>query len=120
MNKSKGIYAIIMAMSISILLGVVFFGFPKYRIYSATHIGKAELARAEGNRKIMVAQAEAERDAAKLRAEAIAIVGKAAKEFPEYRTQEFIGAFADAMQNGRIDKIIYIPTEANIPIIERP
>jgi len=57
-------------------------------------------------------------EAAELRAEAIRIVGAASKEFPEYRTQEFIGAFGEAMQNGNIQKIIYVPTEANIPIIE--
>ncbi len=52
------------------------------------------------------------------RAEAIKIVGQAAKDYPEYRNQEFIGAFAHAIQDGRISQIIYVPTEANIPITE--
>lgn len=111
---------------VTTLVGVAFFiilagmaGCPKYEVYSATHTGQAELARAEGNRKILILQAEAEKESAKLRAEAIEIVGKAAKEYPEYRTQEFIGAFAEALGSEKIEKIIYVPTEANIPIIER-
>jgi len=66
----------------------------------------------------MIQQAQAELDAASLRAEAISIVGKAAKDYPEYRKQEFIGAFAEALQKGTIQQIIYVPTEANIPILE--
>src|SRR3990172_1412618 len=80
--------------------------------------GQATLKRAEQEKQVMIEQARSELESAKLRADAIQIVGKAAKEYPEYRTQEFIGAFAEAMQNGAIDKIIYVPTEANIPITE--
>ena len=93
-------------------------GCPQYRVYEQRLHGEAELARAHANRQILVAQAEAERDSALLRAKAIEIVGKAAKEFPEYRQQEFIGAFAEAMHNGKISQIIYVPTEANLPILE--
>lgn len=93
-------------------------GCPQYKVYEQRLHGEAELARAHQNRQILVQQAQAEKEAATLRAEAIAIVGQAAKDFPEYRTQEFIGAFAEAMHNGRINQIIYVPTEANIPILE--
>ncbi|WP_312307640.1 hypothetical protein [Acinetobacter variabilis] len=44
--------------------------------------------------------------------------GQAAKDYPEYRKQEFIGAFGEALREGRIQQIIYVPTEANIPIVE--
>jgi hypothetical protein len=46
------------------------------------------------------------------------LIGEAAKKYPEYRTQEFIGAFAEAIKDGKIDQIIYVPTEAGIPIVE--
>ena len=42
----------------------------------------------------------------------------AAKDFPEYRMQEFLGAFGEALQSDNIDKIIFVPTEANIPVTE--
>ncbi|MEP2716982.1 hypothetical protein [Pseudophaeobacter sp.] len=91
--------------------------------------GIADLREAQQNRQILVEQAEAqrqvailkaegEREASKIRAEAIRIIGQAAKDFPEYRNQEFIGAFADALKDGSIHQVIYVPTEANIPILE--
>ena len=58
------------------------------------------------------------RDAAELRAEAIEIVGTAAQQFPEYRYQEYLGALGEALTNNYVDAIIYIPTEASIPITE--
>lgn len=61
---------------------------------------------------------QAELESAKLRAEAIQTIGKAAKDYPEYRKQEFIGAFGDALRDGKIQQIVYVPTEANIPVLE--
>lgn len=109
--------------------GILLGGCPVYNVWSAkmegeakialqTREGQAALAAAQSTRMVLVTQAEAEREAASKRAEAIAIVGKAAKEFPEYRQQEFIGSFAEALHNGKIAQIVYVPTEANIPIIE--
>ena len=89
-----------------------------YTVKQERLIGEAEFVRAEQNRRILVEQARAEKDAAKLRAEAIQIVGQAAKDFPEYRYQEFLGAFGEALQNDNFSKIVFIPTEANIPITE--
>lgn len=92
--------------------------YPKYNVYSQEMTGKAELARADQNRQILVTQAQAEKEAAQLRAEAIQIVGQAAHDFPEYRQQEFLGAFAEALKDGKMSQIIYVPTEANIPVME--
>jgi regulator of protease activity HflC (stomatin/prohibitin superfamily) len=104
-----------------LLLGVVaaaMVGCPQYEVYTKRLNGEALLAHAHAARQVLVQQAQAEKDAAALRAEAIKIVGQAAKDFPEYRHQEFIGAFAEALHSGRISQIIYVPTEANIPITE--
>lgn len=113
---------------ISIIVGVVIFvmvlifalmvGYRYYSVWSMEMQGKAKLAEATQSRQIQIEQARSEREAAALRAEAIAIVGKAAKEFPEYRLQEFLGAFAEALKEGSINQIMYVPTEANIPITE--
>lgn len=121
-ERSEAIATISWSMVGTVLLGgVVAFGMwgcPQYSVYSQRLDGEAVLSRAHAARQVLVTQAQAERDAALLRAEAIAIVGKAAQEFPEYRQQEFIGAFAEAMHSGRISQIIYVPTEGNIPITE--
>lgn len=113
---------------ISIIVGVVIFvmvlifalmvGYRYYSVWSMEMQGKAKLAEATQSRQIQIEQARSEREAAALRAEAIAIVGKAAKDFPEYRLQEFLGAFAEALKEGNINQIMYVPTEANIPITE--
>lgn len=104
-----------------LLAGIVtlcMWGCPRYEVYSMEQHGKAQLAQANQNREILVSQARAEKEAAQSRADAIKIMGQAAKDFPEYRQQEFIGAFAEAVKEGRISQIIYVPTEANIPITE--
>lgn len=89
------------------------------RVYTSRMAGQAAFAHSEAERKVLVSQAEAELEASKLRAEAIKIVGEMAQKYPEYREQEFIGAFGEALRSDKIDQIIYVPTEANIPIIER-
>lgn len=91
---------------------------PTYSVWQQEQTGKAKLARAAQERQIMVEQANAELEAAGIRAQAIELVGEMAAKYPEYRQQEFIGAFAEALKEGNIDQIYYIPTEAGIPITE--
>ncbi len=110
------IVCVMLAIAFFVLIWL--FAWPQYRVWQQGMEGKAALMRAEQEKQIEIEQAKAEVESARLRAEAIQIVGKASQDFPEYRTQEFIGAFAEAMKNGQIQKIIYVPTEANIPIIE--
>lgn len=100
-------------LTLSLLIGI-----PLYNVWNQGKVGEAALKRAESEKQIMIETAKAELESAKIRAEAINVVGKASKEFPEYREQEFIGAFGEAIKSGQIEQIIYVPTEANIPIIE--
>ena len=121
MNKQRGEGELVIVITVLFGIGLViglFLLWPQYNVYSQRLSGEAALAHAHAARQVLVQQAQAEKDSALLRAEAIAIVGKAAHDFPEYRNQEFIGAFAEAMHNGKINQIIYVPTEANIPILE--
>lgn len=110
---------IALAATLVILFFVaMFWGIPQWNVWRAGLSGEAVLMRAEQTKKVMIETARAERDAATLRAEAIAIMGEAAKKYPEYRQQEFIQAFGEALREGEIQQIIYVPTEASIPIIE--
>ncbi len=102
--------------ALGLILGSLFF-FPAWNVYRASKSGEAALMRAEQEKRILIEQARAEVEAAQLRAEAIAIVGQAAKEFPEYRVQEFIAAFGEALQSESIEKVIFVPTEAQIPLV---
>jgi len=117
MNKQNLVVVVVILGIICTVVGL-FLLWPQYNVYSQRLSGEAALAHAHAARQVLVQQAQAEKDSATLRAEAIAIVGKAAHDFPEYRNQEFIGAFAEAMHSGKINQIIYVPTEANIPILE--
>lgn len=112
--------AIIRDICFGTLVGVAatMYGCPQYNVWKQGLVGEAELRRAEQNRRILITQAQAEEEAAKSRAAAISIVGEMAHKFPEYRHQEFIGAFAHALQEGKINQIIYVPTEGNIPVLE--
>lgn len=91
---------------------------PWYKVWKLGMDGQARLAEAEQSKRIQIETAKAELDSARYRAEAIAVVGKAAKEYPEYRQQEYIAAFGEALKEGKMEQIIYVPTEANIPIME--
>lgn len=120
MNKTPNVSLIV---TISVLGLVAFVALlmavlPQYSVWQQGLAGEAALNRSVQEKQILIEQARAEVESAKLRAEAITIVGAAAKEFPEYRLQEFMGAFADALQNNSIQKMIFVPTEANIPITE--
>ena len=109
---------IMFGLGIIFLAGLGLFLTPQYCVWQQGLSGKASLEKASQTRQIMVEQARAEVDSAKLRAEAIKIVGQAAKDYPEYRLQEFLGAFGEALNSERIEQIIYVPTEAGIPVME--
>ena len=115
----KTIFLIIVSIVAGLgLIASLMFGLPIYGVWQQGLSGKANLAKAEQTRKILIEQAKAEKESASIRADAIQIIGQAAKDYPEYRLQEFMGAFAEALNSDKIEQIIYVPTEANIPIME--
>lgn len=135
-KQSKSSHIWIASFIIATLAVGCLWALPHYRVWSAGMAGQAILRQAEHEKlilleegkakleaatytkKILVEQAQAELEAANIRAQAIEIVGEMAQKYPEYRQQEFIGAFAEALQEGNVNQIIYIPTEAGIPITE--
>jgi hypothetical protein len=80
--------------------------------------GQANLRQATQERKMLVEAARGELMAAQAMADAIKTMGEAAREFPEYRQQMFIGALTAALANGSINRIIYLPVETQMPITE--
>jgi len=93
-------------------------GCPYYHVWQQGKSGEAALKKASQERQIIKERAKAELDAAKDTAESITIVGAAAQKYPEYRHQEFMSAFGDALQSDNSPiKLILVPTEANVPIL---
>jgi hypothetical protein len=110
--------------SIGVLVGSWCYFAPKYRVYSATMDGEAEYAQAEQNRRITVLEAESKLEAAKSLAnaeverakgvaQANAIIGESLKNNESYLRWLWI----ENLDKGN-NSVIYIPTEAGLPILE--
>jgi regulator of protease activity HflC (stomatin/prohibitin superfamily) len=119
MSDDKIIKLLVKVMAFAVLsIFLLTITIPIYKVWTAKMEGEAKLAHAEQERQIIVARAKAEQDAAEHTAAAIRIVGEMAQKYPEYRQQEYIQAFAEALTKGSIDQIVYVATEAGIPILE--
>lgn len=96
---------------------------PKYNVWSQEMAGKAEFAKAEQNRKIKIEEAKANLEAEKLNAQAEIERAKGAAKAIEIEngsiTPEYIQYLWVRQQGSLGDKtVIYIPTEASLPILE--
>lgn len=103
---------------VALLLGV-----PYYRVYSATMSGKAEFEQAQQNRRIKVEEAKANLEAEKLNAQAEIERAKGAAKAIEIEngslTPTYIQYLWVRQQNlNPGDKVIYVPTETGLPILE--
>lgn len=113
---------IILAFIGLLLLASLFWLWPTYKVWQLEMAGKAQLAEAEWSKQVQIEEAQANLEAEKLNAlseierakgmaEAINIEGGAL-------TTEYI-QYLWVRQNIFNDKTtIYIPTEANLPILE--
>lgn len=108
-----------------ILILAVLFGYPQYEVYRQSLKGEAELARATQNRQIRIQEAMAKKEAASLEAQAeierakgVAqankIIGDSLKGNEAYLRYLWI----QGLQEGATPQVIYVPTEAGLPILE--
>ena len=106
-----------------LLIVLIFVGIPMYRVWSQEMAGKAEFAKAEQNRKIKIEEAKANLEAEKLNAQAEIERAKGAAQAIEIENGKLTPAYIQYLwvrQQGTnsAEKIIYIPTEASLPILE--
>lgn len=99
------------------------FGLPWYNVWQQEMAGKAEFAKAEQNRKIMIEEARANLEAEKLNAQAEIERAKGAAEAIRIEngslTPTYIQYLWVRQQANLGDKtVIYVPTETNLPILE--
>lgn len=114
---------IISIVSTILLIVLIFVGIPMYRVWSQEMAGKAEFAKAEQNRKIKIEEAKANLEAEKLNAQAEIERAKGAAQAIEIENGKLTPAYIQYLwvrQQGSnsAEKIIYIPTEASLPILE--
>ncbi len=118
-----------------VLIATLMFVMPIYTVWSSTKAGEAELAQAQQNRQIKISEAEAaniaatsnaeaqikiakaqataEVERAKGVAQANAIIGDSLKGNEDYLRYLYITGLASSNNH-----VIYIPTEAALPILE--
>ena len=123
MYKLPTKYIVIAIVAVLAFVGIAMFGMPIYRVWSQEMRGKAQLAEAEQNRRIKVEEARANLEAEKLNAKAEIERAKGAAEAIKIEngtlTQTYIQYLWVRNQNNLNEKtVIYIPTEANLPILE--
>jgi regulator of protease activity HflC (stomatin/prohibitin superfamily) len=97
---------------------------PPYQVWEQEKAGEAELAKADSTRRIAVLEAQAILDSSKLKAqaeierakgvaEANKIIGTSLKNNEEYLRYLWVTNMSNTNK-----ETVYIPTEANIPIME--
>lgn len=99
------------------------YGCPRYNVWQQEMSGKAEFAKAEQNRRIKIEEAKANLEAEKLNAQAEVERAKGAAEAIKIENGSITPAYIQYLwvrqQSNLNDKtVIYIPTEANLPILE--
>jgi predicted Holliday junction resolvase-like endonuclease len=121
MDKEKK-SVIILGFIILLILTIILWGLPKYKVYSKELNGKSQLKEAEWSRKIAIEEAAAEKESAKLKADAEVIraqgIAEANAIIAGSITEEYIRyKFVEGLNDGNTE-VIYVPTEANLPILE--
>lgn len=124
MSENTGFVSMII-MFILVLMAAGLYGCPRYEVYTQEMHGTAELARATQNRQIRIQEAQADKESAKLKAEAEVerakgvaeankIIGDSLKGNEAYLRYLWISG----LQEGATPQVIYVPTEAGLPILE--
>lgn len=115
---------IILALIVAIV-GWYIVAYPIYNVWASQKRGEAELAEANYEQQIQIAQARGRKDAATLNKEAAIIeaeavkaqintIGESLKTHDLYLRWQWI----DMMRHRDNGSTIYVPTEANLPILE--
>lgn len=110
----------------AIILGLMF-GLPKYNVWQQEMAGKAEMAKAEQNRKILVEEAKARLEAEKLNAQAEIERARGMAEAMKlengtlnetYNQYLFIRTLEKIADKGSLPQIIYVPSTGLLPVMD--
>jgi len=114
------------------LVGILFvaalmFTIPKYNVWQQEMVGKAEMAKAEQNRKILVEEAKARLEAEKLNAQAEIERARGMAEAMKlengtlnetYNQYLFIRTLEKIADKGSLPQIIYVPSQGLVPVMD--
>ena len=125
MRNSKALVGIVAVVGILII--VLMFGLPLYNVWQQEMAGKAEMAKAEQNRKILIEEARARLEAEKLNAQAEVERAKGMAEAMKlengtlnstYNQYLFIRTLEKLADKGDLPQIIYMPSEGLVPVLD--
>lgn len=122
-KKEAAKWTAIILIACAVITVLALIGIPPYKVWSSEMRGKAEYVRAEQNRKIKIEEAKANLEAEKLNAQAEVERARGAAEAIKIEngsiTPTYIQYLWVRQQNANSNnKIIYIPTEAGLPVLE--
>jgi len=125
MKNSKTL--VIVFAAIAILVVVLMVGLPVYNVWQQEMAGKAEMAKAEQNRKILIEEAKARLEAEKLNAQAEVERARGMAEAMKlengtlnttYNQYLFIRTLEKLADKGSLPQIIYMPSEGLVPVMD--
>lgn len=125
MNPMK-IFVPAIIVIVLIIIGLMY-GLPKYNVWQQEMAGKAEMAKAEQNRRILVEEAKARLEAEKLNASAEIERAKGMAEAMKvengtlsatYNQYLFIRTLEKLADKGSLPQIIYVPSEGLTPVMD--
>lgn len=126
-EKQFGILIVSGLLAVLCIIAVGMYGLPLYNVWRQGKEGEAELRRAEQNRQIAVQEAMAKHEAAKQLAHAEIERAKGVAEANRIIAEglggpqgylHYLWLHALEATAGAGDKVVYVPTEANLPILE--
>ena len=124
--KSRTFLLALFIITIGIIAALMF-GLPRYNVWQQEMAGKAEMAKAEQNRQILVEEAKARLEAEKLNALAEIERAKGMAEAMKvengtlnetYNQYLFIRTLEKLADKGDLPQIIYIPSEGLLPVMD--
>ena len=125
MKNSKALFIVFMGIAILVIL--LMFGLPLYNVWQQEMAGKAEMAKAEQNRKILIEEAKARLEAEKLNAQAEVERARGMAEAMKlengtlnttYNQYLFIRTLEKLADKGDLPQIIYMPSEGLVPVMD--
>ncbi|ATA93423.1 hypothetical protein CGC54_03265 [Capnocytophaga canimorsus] len=115
------------ALGMITIISALMFGLPIYNVWQQEMAGKAEMAKAEQNRKILIEEAKARLEAEKLNAQAEIERARGMAEAMRiengtlnsvYNQYLFIRTLEKLADKGNLPQFIYMPSNGLVPVMD--
>lgn len=126
MNSPEFKWTLGIIIVLLVLIGLGMAIIPSYKVYAARKSGMAAIQKAEEQKKVLVEDAKARLEAAKLDAQAEIERAKGMSEAmrieggqltPVYNQYLFIRTLEELSEQGNLPQIIYVPSDGMVPVM---